>query len=218
MLHRKNTIPQSEKQRRSPARFPAGEARPHLRGECLRRKPCQLVAGADQLPLHEVLFDLLLSPSRSLLAPLQRSGLPRLWPLAPTSYQRNKTNSAQKPGPIAARMLNEPGSGRRLEKTSSRTSNTDVEEMFPTRRKQAHDADKSSAVIPSAVAVASKTLGPPVCMIQDLMSERFAPFSARNASTSLPRCLVTMSGTSGDSTMRKPFSEMSQPMTFSLCK
>src|SRR5580658_651514 len=205
-------------QQRSPARCRGVAARIRLQEEDLHRRVCQSAACAGQPPLHGVPFDLPLSPSQSLLAPLRRSGLPHLWPLAPASYQRNKTSSAQNPGPIAARMLNEPGSGRRLVYTSPRTSNTDVEEIFPTRRKQAHDADKSSAVIPNAVAVASNTFGPPVCMIQDLMSERLAPFSARNASTSLPRCFVTISGTSGDSTMRNPFSEMSQPITFSLCR
>ena len=69
-------------------------------------------------------------------------------------------------GPIAARMLSDPGAGRRFLNTSSRTSKTDVDEMLPTLRRHSHEAARSVSVMPKASAVDSKTFGPPVCMIQ----------------------------------------------------
>src|SRR5580658_5002880 len=133
-----------------------------------------------------------------------------------TLHHRKSTSSEQNPGPMAASILIVPGAGLLCIYTSSSTSSTDVEEMLPTLRRQFHDASRSFDVSPSATSVASSTFGPPVCITQLLMSLRFSPCSPRNSSTSPPRCFTTVSGTSGDSTMRKPFSEISQPITLSV--
>ena len=64
--------------------------------------------------------------------------------------------------------------------------------------------------------VASRTLGPPVCMIQEPMSLRVRSCAARKSSTLGPRFSTMTLGTSGERTMLKPFSETDQPMTSSV--
>src|SRR5581483_2107870 len=131
-------------------------------------------------------------------------------------YHFNSTNSEQNPGPMAASTLSVPGSGRRCAITSSSTSSTDAEDRFPTFFRQHHEASRAPSGSSSASLIASSTAGPPVCMIQVPISPRSTPFSPRNSSTSLRRCRCTISGTSRDSTIRKPFSEMSHPITSSV--
>src|ERR1700722_4259087 len=103
-----------------------------------------------------------------------------------SSHHFSKSNSEQNPGPIAAKMPNVPGSGRRFFITSSSTTSTDVEDKFPPLFRQSHEASSSPLCRSSAAAVASRTFGPPVCSTQLPISARVCPRSARNASTSRP--------------------------------
>src|SRR5437016_5781797 len=130
-------------------------------------------------------------------------------------HQRSSTTSEQKPGPIAAITPSAPGGGRRCAITSSSTHRTDADERFPVLRRQSHDTCNSPSCSPSASCVASSTFGPPVCNTQLLTSARLNPCFASTASTSPPKCSRTTLGTSRDSTMEKPFSETSQPITSS---
>src|SRR5271168_3767299 len=64
-------------------------------------------------------------------------------------YHSSKTNSEQKPGPIAASRPIVPGSGRRFFMTSSSTTSTEAEERFPTFRRQSHEASSCPSCNPS---------------------------------------------------------------------
>src|SRR5271170_6236330 len=98
-------------------------------------------------------------------------------------YHLNSTSSEQNPGPMAASKPYVPGSGRRCMK-SCNTSSTDVEERLPTRRRQSQDTSRAFRGSLSALAVASRMRGPPVCSTQHPMSSCVTPQSVRNASTS----------------------------------
>src|SRR5271168_2587030 len=56
-----------------------------------------------------------------------------------TSYHSSKTNSAQKPGPIAASNPSVPGSGRRFFMTSSSTTSTEADDKLPVLRRQSQE-------------------------------------------------------------------------------
>src|SRR3974390_3781290 len=101
---------------------------------------------------------------------------------------------------------------------SSSTINTDADDKLPARDRQSHETCSAPSGRFNASAVASSTLGPPVCMIQVEMSPRDKPCSARKLSTSRPRCLRTMLGTSMDKTTLKPSDEMFHPMTSSVSR
>src|SRR5258708_6520734 len=131
-------------------------------------------------------------------------------------YQRSSTTSEQKPGPIAAITPRVPVGGRRCAITSSSTHSTEADDRFPILRRQSHDTCNSPSCSPNASCVASSTFGPPVCSTQLPTSARVNPCFARPASTSPPKCSRTTLGTSRDSTMEKPFSETSQPITSSV--
>src|SRR6202142_1069983 len=132
------------------------------------------------------------------------------------SYHLNRTSSEQKPGPIAASRPHVPGAGRRRSMVSSSTWRTDAEERLPALRSQSQETASWPSCRPSASCMPSTPLGPPVCRSQQPMSLRLSPWPARNSSVSWPRCLRAISGTSADRTMRKPFSEMFQPITSSV--
>ena len=54
-------------------------------------------------------------------------------------YQRNRTSSEPKPGPMAARMLQVPGAGRARVMVISSTAKTEAEERLPMVRRASHD-------------------------------------------------------------------------------
>src|SRR5260370_14563784 len=97
----------------------------------------------------------------------------------------------------------------------SSTNNTEAEERFPTFRRQFHETSSAPLGSFRADSVASSTLGPPVCMIHVSMSHLHKPCAPRNLSTSLPKCSSLILGTSGESAMPQPCSELSQPITSS---
>src|SRR3984957_1398570 len=73
-----------------------------------------------------------------------------------SGYHRSKTNSEQKPGPRAPRMLQVPGSGRRRVMNSSRTTRTEAEERLPTLRRHCQEASSAWSARPRASRATSK--------------------------------------------------------------
>src|ERR1700737_96569 len=132
------------------------------------------------------------------------------------SYHSSKTNSEQNPGPIAASKPSVPGSGRRFFMTSSSTTSTEADDKFPVLRKHCQETSSSPFFKPSASAVSSRIFGPPVCSAQLPMSARINPRSARKSSRSRARFFRTRSGISRERTIRKPFSDTSQPIISSV--
>jgi hypothetical protein len=108
-----------------------------------------------------------------------------------------------------------PGAGRWLSMVSARTSRTEVEERFPTSCRLRQVTSRAPSGSSSDSCRASSTLGPPGWQTHEEMSARVRPWSARKASTSRRRKSRTTWGTSAESTMPKPLSEMLQPMTSS---
>ena len=90
-----------------------------------------------------------------------------------------------------------PVAGRLRFMTSSRTHRTEADERLPVLRRQSQESCRSFRCSPSASWVASRTLGPPVCMIHEPISCRVRLVPAEERVNVLAEILADDFGNAG---------------------